>query len=103
MQKSHVFGDMSVEVYNSDGELIKTLAAGKNKGINYVEWAVRKKPPRVKAANPTLAFRTAFGPTFPPGDYTVRVIKGENIYEGKITLQTDPSAGHSAADMKLAV
>ena len=92
---------MSVEVYNSDGELIKTLAAGKNKGINYVEWAVRKKPPRVKAANPTLAFRTAFGPTFPPGDYTVRVKKGENIYEGKITLQTDSSAGHSAADMKL--
>ena len=60
MQKRHVFGDMSVEVYNSDGELIKTLAAGKNKGINYVEWAVRKKPPRVKAANPTLGIQDSF-------------------------------------------
>ena len=48
-----------------------------------------------------MAFRTAFGPTFPPGDYTVKVIKGENVYEGKITLQTDSSTGHSAADMKL--
>ena len=101
MQKRHVFGDMSVEIYNSDGELIKTLPAGKNKGINYVEWAVRKKPPRVKASTPTLAFRTAFGPTFPPGEYTVKIKKGENVYEGKITLQTDPSTGHSAEDMKL--
>jgi photosystem II stability/assembly factor-like uncharacterized protein len=101
MQKRHVFGDMSVEIYDSNGELIKTLPAGKNKGINYVEWAVRKKPPRVKATSPTLAFRTAFGPTFPPGEYTVKIKKGENVYEGKITLQTDPTTGHSAEDMKL--
>jgi photosystem II stability/assembly factor-like uncharacterized protein len=101
MQKRHVFGDMSVEIYSSTGELIKTLPAGKNKGINYVEWAVRKKPPRVKASSPTLAFRTAYGPTFPPGEYTVKIKKGENVYEGKITLQTDPTTGHSAEDMKL--
>ena len=101
MQKRHVFGDMSIEIYNSEGELVKTLPAGKNKGINFVEWAVRKKPPRVKAASPTLAFRTAFGPTFPPGDYTLKIKKGENVYEGKITLQSDTEAGHSAEDMKL--
>ena len=101
MQKRHVFGDMSVEVYNSDGKLVKTLPAGKNKGINYVEWAVRKKPPKIKAANPTLAFRTAFGPTFPPGEYTVKVKKDDKEYEGKIKLQTDPATGHSAEDMKL--
>ena len=101
MQKRHVFGDMSVEIYNSDHELIKTLPAGKNKGINYVEWAVTKKPPRVKASSPTLAFRTAFGPTFPPGEYTVKIKKDEHVYEGKLTLQTDPTTGHSAEDMKL--
>lgn len=101
MQKRHVFGDMTVEIYDADGKLVKTLPAGKNKGINYVEWAVRKKPPRVKASSPTLAFRTAFGPTFPPGDYTVKIKKGENVYEEKIILQTDPSTGHTAEDMKL--
>jgi photosystem II stability/assembly factor-like uncharacterized protein len=101
MQKRHVFGDMSVEIYNSDGELVKTLPAGKNKGINYVEWAVRKKPPRVKASSPTLAFRTAFGPTFPPGDYIVKIKKGDKVYEGKITLQTDTLTGHSPEDIKL--
>lgn len=101
MQKRHVFGDMSVEIYNPNGELIKTLPAGKNKGINYVEWAVRKKPPRVKALTPTLAFRTAYGPTFPPGEYIVKIKKGGQVYEGKITLQTDPTASHSEEDMKL--
>jgi hypothetical protein len=101
MQKRHVFGDMSVEVYNSNGELVKTLPAGKNKGINIVEWVVRKKPPRVKASSPTLAFRTAFGPTFPPGEYTVKVKKGDKVYEGKITLITDTTTGHSKEDMQL--
>ncbi len=101
MQKRHVFGDMSVEIYDSLGNLVKTLPAGKNKGINYVEWAVRKKPPKVKASSPMLAFRTAFGPTFPPGEYTVKILKGENIYEGKITLVVDKSTGHSEEDMKI--
>ena len=31
----------------------------------------------------------------------MKIIKGENVYEGKIVLETDPSTGHSAEDMKL--
>ena len=101
MQKRHVFGDMSLEIYNSDGKLIKNLPAGKNKGINRVEWVVRKKPPKVKASSPLLAFRTAFGPTFPPGDYSIVIKKGENTYESSITLEVDPQAGHSQEDLDL--
>jgi hypothetical protein len=101
LKKRHVFGDMSMEIFNSAGELVKTLPAGKNKGINRVNWVVMKKPPKVKASSPLLAFRTAFGPTFPPGEYTIKINKGENVYEGKITIQTDPEAGHSQEDMKL--
>ncbi|NNG26878.1 MAG: glycosyl hydrolase, partial [Ignavibacteriaceae bacterium] len=101
LKKRHVFGDMSVEIYNSDGELVKTLPAGKKKGINRVRWIVMKKPPKVKASSPLLAFRTAAGPTFPPGEYTVKIKKGDKEYEGKIILQTDPKAGHSEEDMKL--
>jgi len=101
MQKRHIFGDMSIEIYNADGELVTNLPAGKNKGINRVEWAVRKKPPKVKASSPLLAFRTAFGPTFPVGDYRVVIKKGDNRYEGKIKLQVDPEAGHSEEDMNI--
>jgi len=101
LKKRHVFCYISMEIYNSDGELVKTLPAGKKKGINRVRWVVTKKPPKVKASSPLLAFRTAFGPTFPPGEYTVKIKKGDKEYEGKITLQTDPKTGHSEADMKL--
>jgi len=101
MQKRHVFGDMSLEIYNSDGELIKNLSPGKNKGINRVNWVVRKKPPKVKASSPLLAFRTAFGPTFPPGDYKIVIKKGENTYESTLTLRVDPQTGHSQEDMDL--
>jgi len=100
MKQRHIFGDMSIEIYNSEGKLIQTLPAGKSKGINTVNWHIRKKPPKVKASSPLLAFRTAFGPTFPPGDYTIRIKEGENTYEGKITLQTDPESKHSADEMK---
>jgi photosystem II stability/assembly factor-like uncharacterized protein len=101
MKKRHVFGDMSIEIYDAEGNLIKTLPAGKNKGINLVNWVVTKKPPKVKASSPLLVFRTAFGPTFPPGDYTVKLKKGDKEYEGKITLKTNPETGHSDEDMKL--
>jgi photosystem II stability/assembly factor-like uncharacterized protein len=101
LKKRHVFGDMSVEIYDAGGELVKTIPAGKKKGINRVEWVVSKKPPKVKASSPLLAFRTAFGPTFPPGEYTIKIKKDDKEYTGKITLQTDPKAGHSEEDMKL--
>ncbi len=100
-QKRHVFGDMFIEIYNEAGELIKTLPAGKDKGINRIEWVVRKKPPNVKASSPMLAIRTAFGPTFPPGDYKIVIKKGDKSYEGKISLKYDPDSKHSAEDMKL--
>jgi hypothetical protein len=94
---------MSIEIYNPDGEIVKTLPAGKNKGINRVEWIVRKRPPQVKASSPLLVFRTAFGPTFPPGDYKILIKKGDNRYESKITLRIDQEAGHSQEDMELQI
>ena len=48
-----------------------------------------------------LAFRTAFGPTFPPGDYKIVIKKGENKYESRITLEVDPETGHSQEDIDL--
>ena len=101
MQKRHVFGDMSIDIFDSEGNLVKNLPAGKNKGINRVEWIIRKKPPKVKASSPLLVFRTAFGPTFTPGEYKIVITKGENKYESSITLKVDPEAGHSEEDMEL--
>ena len=101
MKKRHIFGDMSIEIYNEKGELVKTLPAGKRKGINRVAWYVRRKPPKVKASAPNLAFRTAFGPTFPPGKYIVKIKKGNKEYTGSVEIKFPKTNRHSPDDMKL--
>jgi len=40
----HRTGDMKIEIYKQDGELIKTIPGGKRRGINRVHWAMRLPP-----------------------------------------------------------
>jgi len=95
LKKRHIFGDMFIEIYNDDGEKIKELPAGKRKGINRVPWRMRMKPPKVPSS-PLLAFRAMYGPTYPPGEYTVKIVKGDNTYEGKVSVVYDETIPHSA-------
>ena len=98
MKKRHIFGDMSLQILDAEGNVVKEMSAGKNKGINIVPWQLQKKPPKIKASSPLLIFRTAFGPTFQPGEYTVRIVKGKNEYTSKVSLINDPDSRHSAED-----
>ena len=66
MKKRHIFGDMFMEIYNSEGEKVADLPAGKRKGINREAWTPREKPPKVPVSN-SLAGGDFFGPTYPPG------------------------------------
>jgi photosystem II stability/assembly factor-like uncharacterized protein len=98
MKKRHIFGDMYLEILDAEGNVVKELAASKNKGINIVPWPLQKKPPKIKASSPLLVFRTAFGPTFEPGDYMVRIVKGKKEYTSKVSLIYDPESRHSQED-----
>ncbi len=100
LKKRHIFGDMSIEIFNEEGEKIKTLAAGKRKGINRVPWRMRMKPPKVPSSVQLLG-HAFFGPTYPPGEYSVKILKGDNIYEGKIKVVYDPDSKYSVADRDL--
>ena len=99
-QKSrHIFGDMSLEVRDSTGELIKTLPAGKLRGVNRVDWPTRLPPPKVP---PATSLVPAFeGPRVPEGTYMYRLLKGDSVYEGEITVVADPRSPHSAEDRRL--
>ncbi|MCD4698480.1 MAG: hypothetical protein K8S16_19815 [Bacteroidales bacterium] len=97
LKKRHVFGDMFIEIYNEAGEKVKEMAAGKRKGINRIPWRMRMKPPKVPRS-PLLSFRSIYGPTYPPGEYTVKIIKGDKTYEGKINVVYDETIPHSIAD-----
>lgn len=100
LKKRHIFGSMTMEVFNEAGEQVADLTPGKSKGINIIEWNYRYKRPRIAKAK-TFAFGGFSRPTVPPGTYTVRMKKGKEIYETKIELQPDPNSIHSAEDRAL--
>jgi photosystem II stability/assembly factor-like uncharacterized protein len=97
LKKRHVFGEMFVEIYNDKGEKIKELPAGKRKGLNRVSWQMRMKGPKVPRS-PLLSPQAMYGPTYPPGKYAVKIVKGDQTYEGEISVVYDPAIPHSAAD-----
>lgn len=100
LRKRHVFGDMHIEIFDQDGNKVKDLPAGKRKGINRVPWQMRMKPPRVPVSNQLLG-QALFGPAYPAGEYTVRLTKGEEVFEDKILVKYDPKLPHTQAERDL--
>lgn len=99
-QKSrHLFGPLKLEVLDSNGNVIDTLPASKRRGINRVEWSMNVKPPVVPPAA-SVAGNSLQGPRVPPGTYTVRMTKGDRVYEDKIAVSLDRRAAFSVADRK---
>ncbi|MEA1897029.1 MAG: glycosyl hydrolase [Bacteroidota bacterium] len=102
LKKRHVFGNMHIEIYDSEGNFMVKLPAGKRKGLNRVSWTLMKKPPKVPSS-PSIAGFAMFGPFYDPGNYTIKLIKGEDTYESKITLALDPDSPYSQEDRKLKI
>jgi photosystem II stability/assembly factor-like uncharacterized protein len=97
IKKRHLFGDMYIEIYDPGNRLVKTIPAGKRKGINAVSWVTLMDPPKVPSSVQLIG-AGLFGPTLSPGEYTVKIIKGENTYEGQVTMVWDPASRHSIQD-----
>ena len=95
----HLFGKLTIDVLDADGNVIDTLPASVRRGINHVYWSMRVKPPRVPPAA-QVAFNSTQGPRVPPGTYTVRMTKGKETYTTKIDVGLDRRATYSAADRK---
>ena len=100
MKKRHIFGKMHIEIFNSDGELIKKLPGGKRKGINRVAWNISMKRPKVPASVQIMG-AVFQGPEFPPGEYLVKVIKNKDTIQGTVMIKYDDNPHHSVADRDL--
>jgi hypothetical protein len=100
LKERHMMGDMKLEIYDSEGNLVSSLPAGKRKGINRVPWYMRLKPPKV-APSPQLGAGALVGPTLPEGTYKVKLTKGTERFDSQIQLNPDPTVPYSAADRKL--
>jgi photosystem II stability/assembly factor-like uncharacterized protein len=95
----HLFGKLKIEILDAEGKVVDTLPASKRRGINRVAWAMNVKPPIVPPAA-SIAFNSLRGPRVPPGTYTVRMTKGEQVYEQKIDVVLDRRAEFTVADRK---
>ena len=95
----HIFGDLKIEILDEKGEVVDTVAGSKHRGVNRDAWSMRLKGPRVPPAASAL-FGAAVGPRVLPGDYTVRLTKGDQVYTTKITVALDPRAPYTAEDRR---
>jgi hypothetical protein len=97
-----MFGDMMVEVYDEQGNLVNTAPGGKRRGLNRVPFPTRMKPPKVPAAGSLVQSPGAFtGPRLPEGTYSVRLIKGNDTYESSVTLVPDPRSTATPEDRQV--
>jgi photosystem II stability/assembly factor-like uncharacterized protein len=98
-KKRHIFGDLKIEVFDSEGKLLSTIPSSKRRGLNRATWPMRLKPPKVPSAA-SAAFGAAFGPRLLPGKYTVKMTKDKQVYTTELPVITDPRAKHTAEDRR---
>jgi photosystem II stability/assembly factor-like uncharacterized protein len=96
-QKRHIFGKMKIEIYDPQGKLVDTVAANSRRGLTRVVWPMRLKAPRVPPAA-TYAFGAAQGPRVLPGTYTVKMIRGDQVYSTPLVISLDPRATYTFAE-----
>lgn len=99
LKERHIFGDLKLEIIDSEGKIVKSLPTGKRKGINKVYWDMRLKPPKI-SFKPGLPTGIAYGPMIPEGTYTIRITKNGKSYYGKLELLPDPVSAHNEEDRK---
>ncbi|MBE0674386.1 MAG: glycosyl hydrolase, partial [Bacteroidales bacterium] len=100
LKKRHVFGEMYFEIYDADGTFQKKLPAGNRKGINIVRIATSMDPPKVPKS-PNILGEAAFGPDYPAGKYSIRLVKGNETFTTDLILNDSPDWKHPEADRKL--
>lgn len=101
MAKRHTFGKMEIEVWKN-GQLLRTIPAGKSAGINVVEMPTSMaKPKSAPTSNRMALFGSLFGPNLEAGVYDVKIIKGKDTYTSTFTLTNDPESVYSDAERQV--
>ncbi|HEY1555811.1 MAG TPA: hypothetical protein VGF94_13325 [Kofleriaceae bacterium] len=99
LRARHVYGPIELEVLDAAGKVIDTLTPSKHRGINRVVWSMRVKPPRVPRAA-QIAGGSTQGPRVVPGTYTLRLVRGKDVVDQKVTIGLDRRAPYTVADRK---
>jgi photosystem II stability/assembly factor-like uncharacterized protein len=82
-------GEVKMEIFDKEGNLIQTIPGSKRKGVNKVYWNLRMKPPKVASGGTKIDFGGFVAPMVLPGDYTVKIKVGDKEYQQTIKLLHD--------------
>lgn len=104
MKKRHIFGKMSLEIFDSKDNRVAELSPVSTKGINKVYWAPYMKMPRMPKSDVMLPTMVQFFmtlPEYPPGEYRVKITKGKDVYESSVWVRENPDYTFSEEDKAL--
>ena len=96
-KKRHIFGDLKIEVFDSNNQSLGVIPSSKRRGLNRVTWSMRLPAPKVPSAA-SIAGGAIFGPRVLPGTYTVKMTKDKEVYTTNLQVLPDPRANYTAAD-----
>ncbi len=99
LPKRHTFGKMTMEVYDAQNKIVCKLEPGKQKGINTVSWGFNTKSPKV-AKGKTMSGGSSFVPRATAGKYTIRITKGNEVFEQVIETIYDPKSPFTLEERK---
>jgi photosystem II stability/assembly factor-like uncharacterized protein len=95
----HIFGDLKIEIFDRDGKLVDTVAGTKHRGLNRAGWGMHMRPPAVAPAASALG-EAVVGPRVLPGNYTVKLTKGDQTYIEQLNVVIDPRSKYSIDERK---
>jgi len=99
LKKRHLIGDLKLEVFDDTGKKLATIAGGRRRGINRVEWPMRLPGPKLPpAANLVPNQYAMVGPRAAAGTYTAKLTRNQEVLSTTFTLAADSRSTHSAAD-----
>jgi photosystem II stability/assembly factor-like uncharacterized protein len=102
LKRRHLVGDLKVEIYDAQGQLVTSMPGGKRRGLNRVSWTPRAKAPRfAEGAGIIPSAGGFFGPAYSDGAYTVKLIKNRDTFSGSVKLVNDPALPYSAEDRRI--
>ncbi len=96
----------TVTVHTSNGQLVNTLRATGNRGVNRIVWNLRETDLPIRAGgggdddDDGAARAGVPGPLVAPGTYVIRLVAGGRTLEQKVEVREDPRIDVSPAERK---
>ena len=84
-------GEVRVDIYDANNNLVQSMPGSKRKGINMVYWNLRMTPPKVATGGAKMDYGGFIAPMVLPGTYTMKLTIGDKQYTSQLHLVHDES------------